>query len=99
MIKIDASIIDLVFPQDVVPHQEPSFPSPTQRDPLSSSLLGEHIPISSQGLTCIQKMSWRKNRRLGGMSPTSGHHVEVKMLASIGYARGKVPNYGHHFGK
>ena len=57
MVKIDALIVDLVFPQDVVPHQEPSFPSPTQLDPISSSLLGEHILISIQGPTWGQKMS------------------------------------------
>ena len=47
MIKNDAPIVDLVFLRYVRPHQEPSFPLSTQLDPISSSLLGEHIPISS----------------------------------------------------
>ena len=51
MVKIDTPIVDLVFPQAVVPHQEPSFPSRTQLDPISSSLLGEHIPINIKGPT------------------------------------------------
>jgi hypothetical protein len=47
MVKIDALVVNLVFPKDVIPHQKPSFASPTQLDPISSFLLGEHFLISS----------------------------------------------------
>lgn len=47
MVKIDAPIVDFVFPRDVVPHQKPSFTSPIELDPTSSYLFGENFPISS----------------------------------------------------
>ena len=77
MLKIDAPIVNLVFRWDGVPHQEPSFPFPTQRDPISFSLFGEHIPISIWGPTWVEKMSQRKKRMLAGISLAYWNHVGV----------------------
>ena len=57
MVKIDAPIVDLVYLQDVVPHLEPSFSSPLLLISISSSLLGDHIPISGQGPNLVPTMS------------------------------------------
>jgi hypothetical protein len=43
--ETDPPPIELSIPLDLVP--EPSFPPPVSVDPLSSSLFGEPIPISS----------------------------------------------------
>ena len=37
--------------------------------------------------------------KLGGMSPAFGYHTEVKPLAFVGHAGGKIPTFGHHVGK
>jgi hypothetical protein len=39
------------------------------------------------------------NQSLGGMSPASGHHTEVKPPTSYDDVGGKVPTYEHHVGK
>jgi hypothetical protein len=67
------------LPLDLVP--KPSFHPPVSVDPLSSSLFGEPIPISSQESFWVQKKSRWMKQSLGGMSPASGHHVGVKLLA------------------
>jgi hypothetical protein len=78
---------------------EPSFPSPLSVDPLSSSLSSEPIPISIRESNRVQKKCQREKRSLGGMSPTSGHHAGVKLLASVDHDGGKVPNSGIILGR